>query len=113
MRILNYDLTNPYEEDYKLLLNYLKVIDGKFNLFFITILILSEPYINHIALGIYNDSFFAKLDPTITLKEKIVGSIFLAEQFDDKFRKQNYVSKKEFLETYFKISFDKLCRIIY
>lgn len=28
LRILNYDLTNPYVDDYKLLLNYLNFIDG-------------------------------------------------------------------------------------
>lgn len=38
LRILNYDLTNPHEDDYKFFLNYLKIIDGffVFLIFFLT-----------------------------------------------------------------------------
>jgi len=35
LRILNYDLTNPHEEDYTFFLNYLKIVDGSFDFFYI------------------------------------------------------------------------------
>ena len=59
-------------------------------------------------MGIYNDSFFADLSPEIGKKERMVGSIFLAQKFDEKQRKQICANRKDLYENFFNVSLEKL-----